>query len=271
MRTSNFATLVQNFNQHYPAFLRFLVGLSEVLYTTSQTVIVSFGVPLVLLFLMVVEHSRVMHGIALFEQDSSLASFAAWALVLLNLVLEFTVHHIEHKEGYQHQIEQRDSLRLRWRSARYWLGIGQAWQAESLSPAHRYQRLLKLVTFTILALALAGSMQASIIQQNGAWYRALLAIATESTLAEMTTWLGGLLFAFAAVRGAQGLTAYLAVRVQEITTSMQAISSEEKMAAGPFPGTEEEDTKPVETVSVEVLEDSPLVEEKPTARRQKRK
>lgn len=268
MRTWHLPTLVQNFNVHYPAFLRFLVGLSEVFYTTSQTIIVSFGVPLVLMLLMIVEHSRVMHGISLFEKEASLASFASWSLVILNLVLEFTVHHIEHRAGYKAHEEQRDSLRLRWRDFRYWLGIGDYWQAESLSPAHRYQRLLKLVTFTILALALAGSMQASISTQAGAWYVALGNILTQSTLAEMTTWLGGLLFAFAAVRGAQGLTAYLAIRVAEITSEMSS-GAEVKMAAAVM-SIEDEDTKEVIPVVMEAIEDSPL-DKKPTARNGRKK
>lgn len=214
--------LVSAFNSYYPSFLRALVGLSEVLYTTSQTVIVSFGVPLVLVLLLIVEHSRVQHGIMLFEGSAALASFAAWSLVILNLVLEFTVHHIEHKAGYQAKTEHRDSLRLRWLSLKYWLGFDRNWKAEMLSPAQRYKKLLKLVTFTILALALAGSMRHTISQQPGAWYQALWAIAAQSTLSEMSTWAGGLLFAFAAVSGAQGLTAYLAVRVTEIVASMEA-------------------------------------------------
>jgi hypothetical protein len=76
------------------------------------------------------------------------------------------------------------------------------------------------VTFTILALALAGSMKVVIQQQSGAWYSALWAILTQSNLLDMMTWLGGLLFAAAAVFSAQGLSRYVAIRTVEIRASM---------------------------------------------------
>jgi hypothetical protein len=219
MNTKNYIML---FNRHYPAFLRFLVGVGDVLVTTAHTLIVAFGVPMVLILLLVVEHSRVEHGIALFEVDSSMASFAAWSLVLLNTILEFTIHYIESKAGYQRERQRRGSLRLYVSNLLYWLGVSKDWQPIELSPAHRYRRLLHLITFTILALALAGSMRHEIARESGAWFVALQAILMESTLSEMTTWLGGLLFAFAAVAGAQNLTAYLAVRVAEVTLQMQS-------------------------------------------------
>lgn len=226
------AALVDAFNRYYPAFLRGLVGLSQVLITTSQTVIVSFGVPIVLVLLLIVEHSRVMHGILLFETSAALASFAAWSLVILNTTLEFVIHHIEQQAGYHAALAQRASLRLHWQSLTYWIGIRRDWQPIALSPAHRYKKLLKLVTFSILALALAGSMKGVIAEmstlETGAtvfWYKALWLIATQSTLAQMTTWAGGLLFALAAVAGAQNLTAYLANRVAEIIAQMEKVTA----------------------------------------------
>src|SRR5687767_5021017 len=78
--------LVAGFNRHYPNFLKFLTGLAEVMITTSQTVIVAFGAPIVLILLLIVEHSRVKLGIGLFETEAALASFAAWSMVILNTV-----------------------------------------------------------------------------------------------------------------------------------------------------------------------------------------
>lgn len=213
------------FNRHYPTFLRFLHGLGDVLVTTSQTIIVSFGVPIVLVLLLVVEHGRVNQGILTFEQRGDMASFAAWSLVLLNTILEFVVHYIEGRAGYQQQRQQRASLRISIENWLYWLGISKNWQPIELSPAHRYRKLLKLITFSVLALALAGSMQSVMQEQQGAWYDALKNILLESTLAEMTTWAGGLLFALAAISGAQNLTAYLAVKVSEIVAAMQPESA----------------------------------------------
>jgi hypothetical protein len=63
-------------------------------------------------------------------------------------------------------------------------------------------------------------MKVVIQQQSGAWYGALWAILTQSNLLDMMTWLGGLLFAAAAVFSAQGLSRYVAIRTVEIQASM---------------------------------------------------
>ena len=215
-------SFADRWNNFYPKLLETIIGIGETVLTFAQTVIVALGVPLVLVLLLIVEHQRVVHGIALFEADSSLASFAALALVLLNLVLEFQVHYVEHRAGYEQARAARWSLRLWARNMAYRLGMGENWTAQQLSPAERYRRLLSLVTFSILALALAGSMRSVIEATPGAWYEALIAIVRESDLLTMLTWLGGLLFAAAAVLSAQGLSRYVAIRCVEIVTSMKA-------------------------------------------------
>lgn len=211
---------IERFNAHYPRFLRALIGLGEILLTLSQTLIIAFGVPLVLVLLLIVEQQRVVHGIGLFEIDAALSAFAAWALVLLNLTLEFTIEYIESRANYQPQRDTRFSLRTWGKNALYTLGLGDDWTPQELSPAQRYRRLLRLVTFTILALALAGSMHGVITAVSGPWHTALISIVTDSSLSEITTWLGGLLFAAAAVLAAQGLSRYVAIRCVEIVTEM---------------------------------------------------
>src|SRR5690606_18090255 len=99
--TTQSRTFADRWNRFYPKLLETIVSLGETVLTFAQTVIVSLGVPVVLVLLLVVEHQRVVHGIQLFETSDELASFAAAALVLLNLVLEFQTHHIEHKAGYE--------------------------------------------------------------------------------------------------------------------------------------------------------------------------
>jgi hypothetical protein len=228
---------VDRFNAAYPRLLNAITGVGETILTLAQTLIVSFGVPLVLVLLLIVEHQRVVHGILLFEADQWLASFAAAALVLLNLVLEFQTHYIEHRAGYEQTRDVRWSLRIAARNMAYRLGFGsdkRPWAAAELSPAARYKRLLRLVTFTILSLALVGSMRVVIEQTPGAWYHALAAILTESDLLLIMTWLGGLLFAIAAVLSAQGLSRYVAIRTVEILTAMkarQAVTSDPHAAA----------------------------------------
>lgn len=221
------AALVESFNRFYPKFLESLVRVAEIFLTLAQTVIVAFGVPAVLVLLLVVEHQRVLHGIALFEVDSALASFAAAALVVANLTLEFTIHYVESKAGYQSALATRWSLRTWARNAAYTLGIGKRWTPRQLSPAQRYRQLLRLVTMTILALALAGSMRSVIGATEGAWHEALVTVLTRSSLAEMSTWLSGLLFALAAVLTAQGLSRYVALRTAEIVAGMGATEQEQ--------------------------------------------
>lgn len=213
---------IERWNEYYPKFLEAIIGVGATVMTFSQTVIVSLGVPIVLILLLIVEHRRVYHGIGLFEVETALASFAGWALVLLNLVLEFQVHYIEHRAGYEAERAQRWSLRLWLENMAYRLGIGKHWQSQALSPAQRYRELLRLVTFTILALALAGSMRGIIEAQPGAWHEAIIAIVTQSSLLQIITWIGGLLFAFAAVLSAQGLSRYVAIRCVEILGNMEA-------------------------------------------------
>jgi hypothetical protein len=213
--------LAARFNAFYPRLLQFILSIGETLLTFSQTVIVSLGVPTVLVLLLIVEHQRVVHGIALFETDYNLASFAAGALVLLNLVLEFQIHHIEHAAGYHEERERKWSLRIWANNALYTLGLGEQWQTQYLSPAARYKSLLRLVTFSILALALVGSMRSVIEGIQGTWYQGLISIFTQSTLLQLMTWLGGLLFALAAVLSAQGLSRYVAIRCVEIVAAMR--------------------------------------------------
>lgn len=214
-------SFADRWNRFYPKLLEFILSIGETVLTFSQTLIVSLGVPTVLVLLLLVEHQRVVHGIQLFEAEAHLASFAAGALVLLNLVLEFQVHHIEHKAGYQESRATQWSLRIWLSNVAYKLGLGENWTPRELSPAQRYRSLLNLVTFSILALALAGSMRVVIDQTEGAWYEALGAIITQSDLSSAMTWLGGLLFAAAAVLSAQGLSRYVAIRCVEIIGAMK--------------------------------------------------
>ncbi len=225
---------IEKFNRWYPRFLESLHAVSDVLMMLAQTLIVAFGVPGVLALLLVVEHQRVMHGIQLFEADSGLASFFAAALVMLNLVLEFQIHYVEGKAGYEQSRATRWSLRTWAKNMVYMLGFGKNWQPVDLSPAQRYRALLRLVTFTILALALAGSMRATIEQQPGAWHQAIIAIVAESKLLDMATWAGGLLAALAAVLAAQGLSRYIALRCAEIALSMKEVREAAQTTAVPF-------------------------------------
>lgn len=222
--SSSETTLADRFNAFYPRLLAFLAHMGDTILTFTQAVIVSLGVPIVLVLLLAVEHQRVLHGIMLFETEYALANFAAFALVLLNLVLEFQVHYIEHQAGYEQDTSSRWSLRLWLRNMSYRIGLSKDWQPIAQSPAQRYHALLRLVTFSILALALVGSMRDVIARQSGTWHEALIHILLNSSLIDMMTWLGGLLFAMAAVLSAQGLSRYVALRCVEILATSPSAS-----------------------------------------------
>jgi hypothetical protein len=213
-------TWADRFMRWYPKLLETIANAGNILITISQSLIVNIGVPLVLILLLIVEQQRVYHGIELFEVNQGLAAFAATSLVVLNLVLEVIAYHVEYTKGYEAERDKRWSLRIAFRNFLYRIGWGDDWRVQQLSPAQWAHSLLRIVTFTILALALAGSMKVVIQQQSGAWYSALWAILTQSNLLDMMTWLGGLLFAAAAVFSAQGLSRYVAIRTVEIRASM---------------------------------------------------
>ncbi|MEQ8673160.1 MAG: hypothetical protein RLP44_32045 [Aggregatilineales bacterium] len=209
------------FVSNYLVLLEAIERASEVLFTLIRAVILAFGIPLALILLLIVEQQRVVHGLMLFEGNRSLASFGAWAIVLLNLVLEFTIEYVEVTNGYVPDSGSRFSLRIWFNKFMYFIGATENWTPQILSPANRYRQLLRLVTFTILALALAGSMKDVIAELTGPWYQALANILLNSDLMLITTWIGGLLFAAVAVMSVQGLARYIAVRCVEIIEQME--------------------------------------------------
>lgn len=214
--------LIARFNAFYPRLLESIAGVGDVMITLVQTLLVTFGVPIALYLLMRVEVTRVTHGLQLFETDTQIAEFGATALVIVNLILEFVAEFIEHRDGYKQERASQFSLRLVAGNARYFLGIGSNWQRRPLSPAQWAKSVLFIITWTILALALFGSMRDVMARVAGNWKQALWSILTTSTLAQMAQWIGGLLFAVAAVLTAQRLSRYMAIRCAEIIDHMRA-------------------------------------------------
>lgn len=223
-------TFADKFNAFYPRFLAFMLAAGETVLTFAQTALIAGGVPLVLVLLMIVEHHRVYEGILLFDASPAFASFAALAMVITNLVLEIVAHYVENRAGYHEGSAARWSMRIWAQNMSYRLGLSKDWTPIQLSPAARYKRLLRLVTFTILVLALVGSMRTVIETTSGRWYEALWSIVTESDLLRMGTWLSGLLFAAAAVLTAQGLTRYVSIKTVEIVDAMHARAEVAKVA-----------------------------------------
>lgn len=212
---SGAAAFWDKLNRVAPRLFEAMRHVGDLMITAVQTFLIAFGVPLTLVMLMIVEQQRVYHGVELFEVHSALAAFSAWALVILNLILELLISWVEHQAGYAEPVRHEFSLRLFARRIAYIFGRGE-WQARAKSPAIRFRTVLRLVTFSIVVLALAGSMRAVIEKTGGNWAAALLAVVSDSTLLEMLTWAGGLLFTLAAVLSAQALSQYVARKVIEV-------------------------------------------------------
>ena len=198
-------------------------NLSGAIMLTGQTLISAFFVIVILVLVLIVEIQRVAHGILLFEQSENLAYLGAFVLVMMLLTLEFVVHYVEAKNDYHEELQTENSFRVWWESVAYFWGWRDDWTPRHKSPAQSIKSYSRLLTSTILALAVAGSMSGAISQVDGNWINGLQQIALQSTLAEIIQWTGGLLFALALVIGTQRLTAYVAQRASE--TLLEASSS----------------------------------------------
>ncbi len=219
---SKTAAWVDQFNRWFPKVLKALQGVADVLITLTHTIMIAFGAPILLLLCMIVEHNRVSSGIALFDAGSSAAWLGSFVAVAGNLLLELLISWRKHQAKWTEPPRYDFSLRLVARRLRYMLGQSVDWQPAPKSPAHRFEALLRIITITILVLALAGSMQDVLRQAAGDWYNAIGQILTHSTLIQIATWLGGLLFALCVVRLAQGLSHYVAERVIEVAAVLQS-------------------------------------------------
>lgn len=214
---SGAAAFWDKLNRVAPRLFEAMRHVGDLMITAVQTFLIAFGIPLALVMLLVVEQQRVYHGVELFESHSALAAFSAWALVILNLILELLISWVEHHAGYSEPVRFEFSLRLLARRVEYIFGFGRGeWAARGKSPAFRFRAVLRMVSISIVVLALTGSMRSVIERTDGNWAAALLGIVTDSTLLEMLVWASGLLFTLTAVVGAQTLSQYVARKVIEV-------------------------------------------------------
>lgn len=217
------------FNANYARFLDVLMHGGNLLLALTRTLAISAGIPLVLLFLLIVEQQRIVDGVMLFEERAHLAHFAAWAFVLVNLVLEFLIHYEERRANYHSPAAFAFSLRLAWHRLLYFAGVGDDWRAKEQSPAYGYRRFLTGITAIILWLALSGSMKDELAAHGDDWTAALGGIIHHSTLLEVATWGSGLLYAFGAVIAAQLFARYVARRTDEIIAELKGTDGDETL------------------------------------------
>lgn len=213
-----FERLAEAFILYYPKFLTLLVNLSDIVLTIVRTLIVTFGVPVVLVLVMQVEQPRIAHGIEMFDDNKWLAGLAATVLVVLNTILEFLVVYIEDKESYHHPRKRVFSLLVLYEGIMYWLGQR---EPRDRSPAVQYEWVLSIVTYSILFLALMGSMKEEMKEYDGEqWGSALGDIITKSDLSSIMTWVSSLIFAFTLVYAVQALSRYVAVHTTSLIKEM---------------------------------------------------
>lgn len=236
-------------------FTELMHNVSGALMLIGQTLISAFFVIVILVLVLVVEIQRVAHGIQLFEQASNLAYFGAFVLVMMLLTLEFVIHYVESKSGFHQEQKTKFSLKVAAGSLKYFLGYDNGWKPRYKSPAHEIKSYSRLLTMTILALALGGSMTDALSSVSGSWIQGLQTIALESSILEIVEWSGGLLFALALVIGAQRLTAYVAARAAETLQSSEPQSPQKNESVYPVTvNLPEIDQKPLPHIGYENLD-----------------
>jgi hypothetical protein len=211
---------VEAFNVWYPKFIKALHGIGDVLSMLAQTISVAFGVPIVLGIVLYVEQQRVYYGISLFEVHGWIATLCAIALVASNLILEMLISWVEHQAGYKAPPRQKLSLHHIKQWWHYFRGDDTT--PRNHSPALRFKNVLRLVTWTILILALSGSMTDVIAKTEGDWRTAISAVLIDSSLLEIVKWIGGFVFALTVVLVAQVFSQYIAEKVIVIASIMES-------------------------------------------------
>lgn len=228
------AWIVTEFPDYYPKLLQGLISLADVIQTLLQTLIIGFGLMVILAVMLIVEQHGIHDGLTWFLEDESLAVFAAWGFVLMNFVGEFQIAHVEYEEKFKEARSYDWSVALIWREVAYRIGVKPSkaktaeWKPRAKSPAHRFYAMQRWVTVAIFLLALSGRMKPMIIDvstndtgQSVALAQGLTDLQTQSTLGDVVTWVLGTVFTMVALIGVQGLTGYVAVRVLEIREHME--------------------------------------------------
>lgn len=224
----------------YPKFLGFIASISYIIYTIVRTILTTVTIPVILVLISVVELVRIHYGILLFEVDITLAWLAAGSLILFNLVLDFTIHHIEYNDvEWEEEPEKEASIKLYAKRIWYFLGVNPSkeedWRELIKSPAHRFKKMQSLLTFTILVLAIGGSMQGVFTQISTkiidgkevilSWHEALVGL-KDAPFMDVIEVISGAIFSYALVMGVQVLTRYIAIQATEAESNMQQRSSE---------------------------------------------
>jgi len=178
-------------------------GVGDALNLALVVLLRSVMLPLGIIGLAVVEAERVIAGVALF--DPARAGLMGIVLVSFYMILLMVRAHLE-VAAHGSTARVVPSLRVWAGNAAYRLGIEPAARLET--PVQQVQRAAGAVFWVIMLLGTAGSMGDKLRTVGGAWYEALGAILTGSSLVDALTYLGGFLFTFALLRASHWAVNY---------------------------------------------------------------
>lgn len=196
--------------------------LGDMTVTLARNLIIMTVVPILLLALYV-EQSRVQHGIELFEPDPRLAPLAGWMIVLANLLNELIIHYIYQVNNYHPPPPEKFTLRKFAMRVLQFIGINPygRWTPEVKGPAHRWESIRSMITFTILFLAMAGSLGTLFEDiDNIPWYQGLWHILTKSDFNSFILVISGLIYALAVVLVSQSLAMYVSRRAVQFAAEI---------------------------------------------------
>lgn len=214
--------IFEKFELYFPHFLDVLTKINDVFLTLLRTLILTVGIPAILIAIMYVEIPRVSKGIQFFEENIRFADMSALVLVLTNKVVEFLIVYQNRKYGWPDSIKYSFSIRVFLRRiTAFFFG------KQRKSPAYRYESISSLVLWSILILALLGSMRSAIHSVDGmTWYTGIEHILVASSLGEIIAWIGGLFFAFTLVTTDQGIANYISIYTADVLVKMRITSEE---------------------------------------------
>lgn len=200
----------ERLNAAIPSMQSALTNLAAFLYVFIARFSSTVLVPITLIGIMFGEVWRVQHGLMIFEASPLIAWVLAIVFVLANTVIEFTIFDIEHRAGYQAPPQKLFSFRIVVNGLYYLLGIGEHWQAVTRSPAHHLHKMGVGLKWTILLLALFGSMGQMLSGLEGNIVENLDQLEAETSLYDLAAWILVFLTAVSLVGLTRALTAYLA-------------------------------------------------------------
>lgn len=191
------ATTIATGEQQFKTLDNWLTKAGNFLIHLSMLIAMTVLAPVAIYGLGFVEQQRVEAGVALFDpHNARIMSIVAIGIAILLLVVRAR----ERLRGTGSVHKPRASLRITARKFKYFIGWGgkdAEWQIQYHQDIDQLNRVIWITNILIIILGTAGSMADKMREVSGTWHVALHHIATESTLIDFFTYLGG--FAYTAV------------------------------------------------------------------------